>query len=122
MAISPVKNGILKNTLQCWSWAECLDTPQTRCALLQVAVTAPLLPPCEILPSAPAALHLLCAEVWDVPTLRLQAQFLLPDYLHASSRKAGEGGIRQGSPSSLQQPALVETPSLNLFCQKNQNH
>lgn len=46
-------------------------------------VTASLLPPCEILPSTPAVLRLLWTKVWDVPPLRLQVQFLLPDYIHS---------------------------------------
>lgn len=58
---------------------EWVDIPWSWCVLLQVAVTASFLSPCEILPCAPAVLHLL----WDVPTLRLQVQLLLPDYIYS---------------------------------------
>lgn len=35
-------------------------------------------------------------------------QLLLPDYIHVLPRKAGEEGIQEGSPSSLQHLAVVE--------------
>lgn len=64
----------------CSAWAGLRGSipPWAYCALLQVVVTAPLLPQCETLHGAPAVLHLLRWEAWHVPTLRLKHSLTTP--------------------------------------------